>query len=275
VGVRKLESFNHLIEKYEAGKLDTDQLPHDSEGLNFFDKNYPAKLPYIVIIIDELADLMMVAKNEVETSITRILQKARAVGIHMVIATQRPSVDVVTGLLKANLPSRIAFAVSSGTDSRTILDAVGAERLLGQGDMLYWPIGKPYPQRVQGCFVSDGEIKKVVDYLKEIDDSEYDPSLGEYIRKSKEETSVEFDEDDTDNNWDSKLKQALEVILDANYASTSLIQRKLKVGYSRAGRLMDQLERLGIVGPQRGSKPREILVTPEEARDYVESLTKG
>lgn len=224
------------------------------------------KIPQMVIIIDELADLMMTAPREVEDSICRLAQKARAAGIYLVIATQRPSVDVVTGLIKANIPSRIAFAVSSQVDSRTILDHAGAEKLLGKGDMLYSPIGSNKPMRVQGCFVTDKEIEAVIDYVKKDHTFEYDEDVMEEIEKnaakelSKSNKSAGDDEDDED----PMIEAAIDCVVDAGQASTSLLQRKLKLGYARAARIIDQLEVKGIVGGFEGAKPRKVLITKAE-----------
>ena len=214
------------------------------------------KMPQIVIIIDELADLMTVASSEVEEYITRIAQLARACGMHLVIATQRPSVDVITGVIKANIPSRIAFAVSSHIDSRTILDTGGAEKLLGKGDMLYHPIGIPKPVRIQGTFISDDEIKRVVDYIKE---QEVEIKVGK-----QEEIIKEIENQTVSEEVDEHLEQAIETVVNEGQASISYIQRKFKVGYARAARIIDQLEERGIVGGHEGSKPRKVLITKEE-----------
>ena len=214
------------------------------------------KMPKIVIIIDELSDLMSVASAEVEEYITRIAQLARACGMHLVIATQRPSVDVITGVIKANIPSRIAFAVSSHIDSRTILDTGGAEKLLGRGDMLYHPIGLPKPVRIQGTYVSDDEIKRVVDYIKEQQIE---------IKMFKQNEIIKEIENQTNNEEvDEYLEQAIETVVNDGQASVSYIQRKFRVGYSRAARIIDQLEERGIVGGHEGSKPRKVLITKEE-----------
>ena len=221
------------------------------------------KLPHIVIIIDELADLMMVAKNDVEDAICRLAQKARAAGMHLVIATQRPSVDVITGLIKANIPSRIAFAVSSQIDSRTILDMAGAEKLLGKGDMLFYPTGVPKPVRIQGAFVSDKEVEKIVDFLKSNGEVTYSEDIIQSIEnanKSDKELKEEMDEDDE---TDPFLMDAIETVVETGTASTSFIQRKFKVGYARAGRIMDQMEERGIISGYEGSKPRQVLMTME------------
>ena len=221
------------------------------------------KLPQIVIIIDELADLMMTAPNEVEDSINRIAAKARAAGMHLIIATQRPSVDVVTGVIKANIPTRIAFAVSSQVDSRTILDSAGAEKLLGRGDMLFNPYGSSKPSRVQGCFVSDEEVEAVAEYVKADHTSDYDENIMFEIERQaaqdkKQKTGVAEESQSDD---DPMLIQAIEVVVENGQASTSLLQRRLKLGYARAARLIDEMETRGIVGPYEGSKPRQVLVT--------------
>ena len=241
-GVRDLAGYNDAVEK------------EDTLG----------KLPHIVIIIDELADLMMVAKNDVEGAICRLAQKARAAGMHLVIATQRPSVDVITGLIKANIPSRIAFAVSSQIDSRTILDQVGAEKLLGKGDMLFFPTGAPKPVRVQGAFVSDKEVEKIVDFLKSNGETTYRDDITEYIEKTnctdKEIDEGIMDDDETD----PLLNEAIQTVIETGQASTSFIQRRFKVGYARAGRIIDQMEERGIISGYQGSKPREVLISLEE-----------
>ena len=240
-GVRDLKGYNKAIEK--------------EEGVG--------KLPQIVIIVDELADLMMVAAKDVEEAICRLAQKARAAGMHLVIATQRPSVDVITGLIKANIPSRIAFAVSSQIDSRTILDQVGAEKLLGKGDMLFFPTGAPKPVRVQGAFVSDKEVEKIVDFLKSNGETTYRDDITEYIEKTnctdKEIDEGIMDDDETD----PLLNEAIQTVIETGQASTSFIQRRFKVGYARAGRIIDQMEERGIISGYQGSKPREVLMTKE------------
>ena len=221
------------------------------------------KMPQIVIIIDELSDLMMAAPNEVEDAICRLAQMARAAGMHLVVATQRPSVDVVTGLIKANIPSRIAFAVSSAIDSRTILDAGGAEKLLGQGDMLFSPIGAQKPLRIQGCYVSDGEIESIVDFVKNSKAVVYDETVAREIERSAVEGAKAGgdDGDDREDNGDPMMNEAIKCVVEAGQASTSLLQRRLRLGYARAGRLIDEMEQRGIVGPHEGSKPRQVLIT--------------
>ncbi len=220
-------------------------------------------LPYIAIIIDELADLMMVAGKEVEDYICRIAQKARAAGIHLIVATQRPSVDVITGLIKANIPSRIAFAVSSQIDSRTILDSSGAEKLLGNGDMLFLPVGAAKPVRVQGTFVTDEEIGAVLSFIKSTSSSQYDEEMiAEMERRAvAEKGSKKGDDDGEGGALDPMFEQAVECVIDAGQASTSLLQRRCKLGYARAARIMDQMEQEKIIGPYEGAKPRAVLVT--------------
>lgn len=231
-----------------------------------FNKQNPdTKMSYIVVIIDELADLMMVAKDSVEDSICRLAQKARAAGIHLVVATQRPSVDVITGLIKANIPSRISFAVSSQVDSRTILDKAGAEKLLGKGDMLFDPSGSPNPIRVQGAFISDEEVEAVVNYLKN------EAATQEIAPKEEDDIDLSLPEENENApsvaETDELLEEAAEWMLDTKRASVSALQRRFRIGYTRAGRLIDSMESLGIVGPAEGSKPRNILITKEQLFD--------
>ena len=224
------------------------------------------QLPQIVIIIDELADLMMVAAKDVEESICRLAQKARAAGMHLVIATQRPSVDVITGLIKANVPSRIAFAVSSQVDSRTILDQVGAEKLLGKGDMLYFPAGAAKPTRVQGAFVSDEEVEKIVDFIKSNGTAVYSEDILDTIENgTKEEQLKNLEaEQSAEDDTDPFLQDAIDTVVETGQASTSFIQRRFKVGYARAGRIIDQMEERGVISGYQGSKPREVLWTLEK-----------
>ena len=250
VGVRDLESYNTIVEKQENG---------------------PQKLPQVVVIIDELADLMLVAAKEVEESICRIAQMGRAAGMHLVIATQRPSAEVITGLMKANIPSRIAFAVSSAMESRIILDNTGAEKLVGRGDMLYSPIGSGKPRRVQGCFVSDGEVEAVASFVKEHFNANYDESVMDEIEKkaaqtgnSKSAPAPEPEPTTEEMDGDEMLPAAVDVILETGQASVSMLQRRLKLGYARAARIVDEMEERGIVGPFSGSKPRTILITKEQ-----------
>lgn len=221
-------------------------------------------MPQIVIIIDELADLMMAAPNEVEDSICRLAQMARAAGMHLVIATQRPSVDVITGIIKANIPSRIAFAVSSQVDSRTILDMGGAEKLLGRGDMLFSPVGSPKPIRIQGCFVSDSEIESIVNFIKKSQEPGYDASIAEEIEKNAVAEKGSSSADASDSDQDPMMPEAIKCVVEAGQASTSLLQRRLRLGYARAGRLIDEMEQMGVVGPHEGSKPRQVLITYQQ-----------
>ncbi|MBS6720448.1 MAG: DNA translocase FtsK 4TM domain-containing protein [Peptoniphilus harei] len=215
------------------------------------------KLPKILIIVDELADLMMVASKEIEEYIARLAQKARAAGMHLILATQRPSVDVITGTIKANIPSRIAFAVASSVDSRTILDMGGAEKLLGKGDMLFYPSKYPKPKRIQGAFIGDNEVERVVDFVKNNNETK------NHV-ESKIEQAIKDKKVKIDNEKDPLFKEAVELVINDEQASISYIQRKLKVGYSRAGRIVDQMEEMGIIGPHEGSKPRKLLKTKEE-----------
>ena len=250
-GVRDLESYNTIMES-EGGK----------------------KLPQVVVIIDELADLMLVAAKEVEESICRIAQMGRASGIHLIIATQRPSADVITGLMKANIPSRIAFAVASAMESRIILDTQGAEKLVGKGDMLFAPIGSGKPLRVQGCFVSDGEVEAVANYVKENFNTDYDDAILKDIEKRASQagtagnkgavSAADPEPNDGELEGDDMLPAAVDVILETGQASVSMLQRRLKLGYARAARIVDEMEEKGIVGPFQGSKPRAILITKEQ-----------
>jgi S-DNA-T family DNA segregation ATPase FtsK/SpoIIIE len=233
----------------------------DIYGYNNINKEGIDKLPQIVVIIDELADLMMVAPGEVEDSICRLAQMARAAGIHLVVATQRPSVDVITGLIKANIPSRISFAVSSHIDSRTILDMGGAEKLLGKGDALFYPVGASKPIRVQGAFVSEKEIEKLVNFIKD----QVPVSFNNEIIKEIEQR-VELDEE-TD--VDELLKDAIKIVVESGQASILMLQRRLKIGYSRAARLIDQMEERRIIGGFEGSKPRKVLVSKEDLDEMI------
>jgi S-DNA-T family DNA segregation ATPase FtsK/SpoIIIE len=245
--VRNLQGYNNL-----------------AEAQNYEDENgqpMPA-MPQIVIIIDELADLMMATPKEVEDSICRLAQLARAAGMHLVVATQRPSVDVVTGLIKANIPSRIALTVSTAVDSRTIIDTVGADKLLGQGDMLFAPVGSNKPVRVQGCYVSDEEISSIVEFVKKTKSMDYDADIIEEIERNAASTeSAKDDGGERTGDADPMMDEAIKVVVEAGQASTSLLQRRLRLGYARAGRLIDEMEQLGIVGPHEGSKPRQVLMT--------------
>lgn len=261
--VRDLHAYNRMVAA-NGGKppvAEGEELPKDEKGQEI----RLEKMPQIVIIIDELADLMMAAPNEVEDSICRLAQMARAAGMHLVIATQRPSVDVITGIIKANIPSRIAFAVSSAVDSRTILDSGGAEKLLGRGDMLFAPVGSPKPVRIQGCFVTDAEIEKVVDFVKKSQqESAYDQNIIEEIEKNAAAESGKDSGGDSGKDEDPVLKEAVKCVVEAGQASTSLLQRRLSVGYARAGRLIDEMEQMGIIGPYAGSKPRQVLITYQQ-----------
>lgn len=245
-------------EMEERYKLFAQKGVRDIQGYNVaVDANEGEEtLPQIVIIIDELADLMMVAPNDVEDAICRLAQMARAAGMHLVIATQRPSVNVITGVIKANIPSRVAFAVSSQVDSRTIIDMSGAEKLLGKGDMLFYPVGKPKPVRVKGAFVSDKEVERVVEYIKSQGDAEYNNEIIEEINTEREAMDSGAAGDN-----DELLPQVIELVVEAGQASVSMIQRKFKVGYARAARIVDQMEERGIVGGFEGSKPRKVLIT--------------
>ena len=248
LGVRDLESYNSIMAGEEDGQ----------------------KLPQVVIIIDELADLMMVAAKEVEDSICRIAQMGRAAGMHLIIATQRPSANVITGLMKAKIPSRIAFSVASAMESRIILDTMGAEKLVGKGDMLYAPIGSGKPLRVQGCFVTDGEVEAVAEYVKENYVSDYNQEVLDEIEKKAQQTGKkpasvsDTDPSEEELEGDEMLPAAVDVILETGQASVSMLQRRLKLGYARAARIVDEMEEKGIVGPFQGSKPRAILITKEQ-----------
>ncbi|MDK2798898.1 MAG: segregation ATPase FtsK/SpoIIIE, family [Clostridiales bacterium] len=241
-------------------QLFADSNVRDLRGYNALlkEKGEEDILPQIVIIIDELADLMMVAPNDVEDAICRLAQMARAAGMHLVIATQRPSVDVITGLIKANIPSRISFAVSSQVDSRTILDMAGAEKLLGKGDMLFSPMGQPKPIRIQGAFVSDKEVEAVVSFIKSNFSVEYDDKILETIDAQAESNTGDYEDED------ELLSQAIEIAIEHGQASASLFQRKFKIGYARAARILDQMEVRGIVSGYEGSKPRQVLVTKQQ-----------
>jgi len=244
LGVRNMESYNELFDK---GIIEQ-------------------KIPYIVIIVDELADLMMVCPNDVEDYIGRLAQMARAAGMHLVIATQRPSVDVITGVIKANIPSRISFAVSSQIDSRTILDGSGAEKLLGKGDMLYYPVGESKPLRVQGCFISEEEVEQVVSFIKsEQGDSNYEEDIIDHINSTTDSKNAESSEKRDD--VDELLNEVINAVVEYGQASTSFIQRKFRIGFNRASRIMDQLEERGIISEKDGSRPRQILITRQQLFD--------
>lgn len=238
-GVRNIEGFNELAKKNKELQ----------------------SLPYIVVIVDELADLMMVSANEVEDYIARLAQMARAAGMHLVIATQRPSVDVITGVIKANIPSRISFAVSSAIDSRTILDSGGAEKLLGKGDMLYYPVGEQKPKRIQGAFISEEEVEAIVSRIKvQKDQLLYDQEIMEHIEKGRS------DQEDSEEG-DELYQEAVKVVVENQQASTSFLQRKMRIGYNRAARIMDQLEERGVISQRDGSKPRQVLMSEYQLRD--------
>lgn len=249
-GVRDIKSFNDLVIKHNASVDDGESKME--------------KMPYIVIIIDELADLMMTAKKEVEASIQRLTQLSRACGIHMIVATQRPSTDVITGLIKSNIPSRISFAVSSSIDSRTILDQTGAEKLLGHGDMLYLPQGESGPIRVQGCFVTDDEIKRITDYCKKQAGPDYDDTYFEIKRNLEGESFSYSSESNNPREKDALYDEVVEYVTQAQKASTSLLQRRFGIGYNRSARIIDELEKNGIIGPSNGSKPREVYKKKDE-----------
>ncbi len=253
-GVRDIKSYNNYIKEHP-------ELPF---------------MPQIVIFIDELNDLMMVSPKEVEDSICRLAQKARAAGMHLVVATQRPSVDVITGIIKANIPSRLSLAVSSQVDSRTILDSVGAEKLLGNGDMLFNPVGVSKPVRIQGAYLSDGEIEKIVDFIKNQSTVTYDDEIMQEIEKNatvdKKKGGSASANDGEESQLDALIEEAMNVVTELNSASTTVIQRKLSVGYARAARIMDQLEQLGYVSPAEGNKPRKVLVTRAQ---FLEMKARG
>ncbi len=247
--VRDIFSYNDLVSQ------------HLNEPNN---ENKFEKMPQIVIVIDELSDLMMAAPNEVEDYICRLAQMARAAGMYLVIATQRPSVDVITGIIKANIPSRIALSVSSQIDSRTILDMSGAEKLLGRGDMLFAPSGCSKPIRIQGCYVTDKEIEKIISFVKKSQESEYDDKISQEIEKNSIRDNSKSKDEKLDGDSDPVMKEAIKCVIEAGQASTSLLQRRLRLGYARAGRLIDEMEQMGIVGPHEGSKPRQVLMNYQQ-----------
>jgi len=251
-GVKSIERYNRLIDKgQEAVKK---QVVGSAASASAEEsETVPEKLPYIIVIIDELADLMMVAQRNVEASLARLAQMARAAGIHLILATQRPSVDVITGVIKANFPTRISFQVSSRVDSRTILDELGAEKLLGAGDMLFVPPGTSKLVRIHGAFVSDGEISKIVSFVKGQRAPRYNESISTY-------TPDAGDDREADDEFDEKYDEAVELVTDLGQASISLVQRYLKIGYNRAARIVEKMEAEGVVGPSDGSKARKILV---------------
>lgn len=263
-------AVSEMLQRY---KKFSDNNVRDISGYNSVCESQGLKkMPQVVIFIDELSDLMMAAPNEVEDSICRLAQMARAAGMHLVIATQRPSVDVITGLIKANIPSRIALSVSSQIDSRTIIDSVGAEKLLGNGDMLYYPVGIPKPIRVQGCYVSESEVQKVVNFIKEQKETVYDDEVNNAIEQiaqasanGKKGSSASLDStSDAPSGDDEILKKAIEVVVEAQSASTTLLQKRLKLGYARASRIIDELEEKGVIGQYEGSKPRKVLITKQQ-----------
>jgi S-DNA-T family DNA segregation ATPase FtsK/SpoIIIE len=251
--VRDIEGYR---EKWDAGGLDPD-------GFDRF--------PFIVVLIDELNDLMMVAGREVEESVVRIAQMARAVGIHLVIATQRPSVDVITGVIKANIPSRLAFSVTSQTDSRVIIDGAGAEKLVGMGDMLVVTAKEPRPQRIQGAWVRESEVREVVDWVKKQREAVYQDKEVLEVAAAVSAARAEDENDD-----DAELiRQATDLVVRSQLGSTSMLQRKLRIGFARAGRVMDALERKGVVGPSVGSKARDVLMTIDELEETLRAETAG
>ncbi len=284
-GVRDMHSYNRMVERQNS-EIDEDYNEPEQEELerSFEEDEMLAqaqselnnseerrekpkklqKMAQIVIVIDELADLMMATPNEVEDSICRLAQMARAAGMHLVIATQRPSVDVITGLIKANVPSRIAFAVKSQIDSRTILDSGGAEKLLGRGDMLFSPIGTIKPIRVQGCFVDDTEIEKIIEFIKQNKAVEYDQDVLDEIERSAIPEGNKGGSDEPDGDKDPMMEEAIRCVVEAGQASTSMLQRRFRVGYARAGRLIDEMEQMGVVGPHEGSKPRQVLMSYQQ-----------
>ena len=253
-GVKNIGSYNDMIEKKNKTLSDDLKLK---------------KMPYIVVIVDELADLMLVASKEVEDSIMRITQMARAAGIHLIIATQRPSTDVITGVIKANIPSRISFAVSSGIDSRTILDMTGAEKLLGRGDMLFLPMGESTPTRIQGAWITEEEVKKIVDFTISQQKAIYDEKMLN-LNSSQETGKVDANTDVKEEYEDPLYDEVVEFVITSGKASASLLQRRFKLGYNRAARIVDLLEERGIIGPQNGSKPREVLVKLESDTEQIE-----
>ena len=248
-GVKNIGSYNEMIEKKNKNLTDSEKLK---------------KMPYIVVIVDELADLMLVASKEVEDSIMRITQMARAAGIHLIIATQRPSTDVITGVIKANIPSRISFAVSSGIDSRTILDMTGAEKLLGRGDMLFLPMGESTPTRIQGAWITEDEVKRIVDYTISQQKAMYDERLLNLNTPVESESKIDAKTEVKEEYEDPLYDEIVEFVITSGKASASLLQRRFKLGYNRAARIVDLLEERGIIGPQNGSKPREVLVKLQE-----------
>lgn len=251
--VKNIATYNEWVEKENKNRVDTDRIK---------------KMPYIVVIVDELADLMLVASKEVEDSIMRITQMARAAGIHLIVATQRPSTDVITGVVKANIPSRISFSVSSSIDSRTILDMAGAEKLLGKGDMLFLPMGENAPERIQGAFVSDEELEAIINWTVNQQKAQYDEKFMNLQAAADEQGNAGGHPRDVEEEYDDPLyNEIVDFVIDTQKASASLIQRRFKVGYNRAARIVDLLEERGIIGPQNGSKPREVLIKKDSSGD--------
>ncbi len=266
-------AVQEMVKRYS---LFAEKKVRDIKGYNEYAENAgEPKMHQIVIIIDELADLMMVAAKEVEDAICRLAQMARAAGMHLVIATQRPSVDVITGIIKANIPSRIAFAVSSQIDSRTILDSAGAEKLLGKGDMLFYPSGAPKPVRIQGAFISDKEVENIVKFIRNEGEAIYDENIIEKIESVNEPEKASKGGEEDDDGTDALLDDAIEICIETQQASTSFIQRRLKVGYARAGRIIDQMEQRGIISGYQGSKPREVLMSRERWHELKMAPTTG
>ena len=262
VNARNIKSYNEFVKDYNNGKIETYNQYVENKNQENDAEHQLEKLPYIVVILDEVADLMMVASKDVEDCIMRISQMARAAGIHLIVATQRPSTDIITGVIKANIPSRIAFAVSSSIDSRTILDTSGAEKLLGKGDMLFSPMGASSPIRVQGCFVSDDEVSDIVHYVSQQQEAIYEDK---YVN-AKATSSNSSSGDDYDDG-DEEYEMCREFVIQAQKASTSLLQRKFRIGYNKAARIIDQLEEDGVIGPQLGSKPREVFIRQYHEED--------
>ena len=260
--VVEMERRYEVFEESHTKNIATYNSYIDDKNKNLDEDSKIPRMPYIVVIVDELADLMLVASKDVEASIMRITQMARAAGIHLIIATQRPSTDVITGVVKANIPSRISFAVSSGIDSRTILDSTGAEKLLGKGDMLFLPMGEASPQRIQGAFIADDEIKKIIDYTIEQQKAEYNEAFLNLEASSNMDKSASQKEDmeQVEDDDDELYNDVVTFVVEQQKASASLLQRRFKVGYNRAARIIDLLEERGIIGPTNGSKPREVLV---------------
>jgi S-DNA-T family DNA segregation ATPase FtsK/SpoIIIE len=254
--VKNIATYNAWVDKENENRVDTDRI---------------RRMPYIVVIVDELADLMLVASKEVEDSIMRITQMARAAGIHLIVATQRPSTDVITGVVKANIPSRLSFAVSSSIDSRTILDMTGAEKLLGKGDMLFLPMGENAPERIQGAYVSDEELENIINWTVNQQKAQYDEKFMNLQAAADEQGNAGGHPRDVEEEYDDPLyNDIVDFVIETKKASASLIQRRFKVGYNRAARIIDLLEERGIIGPQNGSKPREVLINDNSnGEDYA------